>query len=50
VLAAFTALATTISWWALYNGLISYLVIFILLVGEWLFRQWYKQRHPNLES
>lgn len=30
--------------WALYNGLIAYLLMATLMVGEWLFRGWYKRR------
>lgn len=30
--------------WTLYNGLISYFIIAILGVGEWLFRRYYKKR------
>jgi len=30
--------------WTLYNGLISYFMIAILGVGEWLFRRYYKKR------
>ena len=30
--------------WTLYNGLISYFIVAILGVGEWLFRRYYKKR------
>ena len=30
--------------WTLYNGLISYILVAILGVGEWLFRRHYKKR------
>jgi len=30
--------------WTLYNGLISYVLVGILSVGEWLFRWYYKKR------
>lgn len=30
--------------WTLYNGLISYFLVAILGVGEWLFRRYYKKR------
>jgi len=30
--------------WALYNGLIAYLLIATLMAVEWLFRGWYKRR------
>jgi len=31
--------------WALYNGLVSYVLIGVLLVGEYVFRQFYRRRH-----
>lgn len=40
-LAAYTAVAANISLWALYNGLVSYLIIGLLLLGEWLYRRRY---------
>jgi uncharacterized membrane protein len=30
--------------WTLYNGLISYLLVATLMLGEWLFRRHYKRR------
>lgn len=30
--------------WTLYNGLISYFIVAILVAGEWLFRRYYKKR------
>ena len=30
--------------WTLYNGLISYLLVATLILGEWLFRRHYKRR------
>lgn len=30
--------------WTLYNGLISYFLVAILGVGEWIFRRYYKKR------
>jgi uncharacterized membrane protein len=30
--------------WALYNGFIAYLLVALLMGGEWLFRLWYKRR------
>jgi len=30
--------------WTLYNGLISYFLVAILGVGEWVFRRYYKKR------
>jgi uncharacterized membrane protein len=30
--------------WTIYNGLVSYVLVALLLVGEWLYRQRYKKR------
>lgn len=38
-IALLTCLLNNISWWTLYNGLISYILIAILMGGEWLIRQ-----------
>lgn len=43
VIAAWTAVAAPLSWWALYNGGIAYALIGTLLVGEWIVRQFYKR-------
>ncbi len=40
-IAAWTALAASRETWALYNGLISYLLMGALFAGEWLFRRWH---------
>ncbi|MEM8546838.1 MAG: hypothetical protein AAGF46_01620 [Pseudomonadota bacterium] len=42
-IAAWTAIAAPLSWWALYNGGISYALIGTLLVGELIVRQFYKR-------
>ena len=34
----------SLEFWALYNGLVSYLVIAVLIVGEMIFRRYYKRR------
>jgi uncharacterized membrane protein len=39
-LAAYTALFTSRAAWALYNGLIAYLLMGALFAGEWLYRRW----------
>ena len=44
-IAAYTAVATSTAVWAVYNGLVSYLLIGGLLGGEYLFRAWYRNRH-----
>jgi uncharacterized membrane protein len=42
--AGYTAVATDVAIWALYNGLISYLIIGMLLLGEWLYRPHYQRK------
>lgn len=32
-------------YWALYNGVISYLLMGILMIGEWIVRQYVKKQH-----
>jgi len=44
-MAAWTALYASDGLWALYNGLIAYLLIAALLAGEWLVRQRVRARH-----
>jgi uncharacterized membrane protein len=41
-IAAYTAWASSLETWALYNGLIVYLIIGILFLGEWPVRRYYK--------
>jgi uncharacterized membrane protein len=43
-IAAWTAQAASRGAWALYNGLISYLLMGCLFAGEWLYRRW---RYPD---
>ncbi|KXS53608.1 MAG: hypothetical protein AWU57_2011 [Marinobacter sp. T13-3] len=33
--------------WTLYNGFISYLLMGLLFVGEWLFRHYYRSQHDD---
>lgn len=44
-LAVYTALYSSREKWALYNGLIAYLLMGILFVGEWLFRRFFIAHH-----
>lgn len=44
-LAVFTALYTSNAVWALYNGLIAYILMGLLFVGEWLVRQRLRTSH-----
>ncbi|WP_294901458.1 hypothetical protein [Tatumella sp. UBA2305] len=37
---AVTTLSGNMSWWGLWNGVISYVLIGLLIAGEWLLRQW----------
>lgn len=43
--AMYTAFAASTGVWTIYNGLISYLLIGLLLGGEYVFRRWYRKRH-----
>lgn len=43
-IALFTALFTSDDWWALYNGLIAYVLIGALFGGEWLYRKYITKR------
>lgn len=42
---AITALLESTATWALYNGLISYLIAGVLLVGEFFYRPYYQRKH-----
>jgi len=42
---AFWTTTASIEIWTLYNGLISYLLVGALILGEWTFRRQYKKRH-----
>ena len=44
-MAAYTAIATTIETWTLYNGLIAYVLIGMLLSGEWIYRKFWLKKH-----
>lgn len=44
-IAAYTALHSSRETWALYNGLIAYLLMGILFSGEWLIRRHHLARH-----
>lgn len=37
---ALLAMAAPLSWWMLYTGLLSYILIGLLFAGEWLVRTW----------
>lgn len=37
-------ISESIEVWTLYNGFISYLLVAVLILGEWLFRRHYKRR------
>lgn len=47
LVSAVTALLTNTATWALYNGLISYLIAGVLLVGEFFYRPYYQRRHEG---
>jgi uncharacterized membrane protein len=45
LVSAWLAWLGSMAWWTIYNGFISYLVIGVLIVGEFLYRGIYKRRH-----
>jgi uncharacterized membrane protein len=47
LIAAYTAMATSAATWALYNGLISYMLIGLLLIVEYPVRLAYRKRHAE---
>lgn len=47
IAAAYTAIASGVETWALYNGLISYVIIGAMLLGERLYRQRYQRLHSS---
>ncbi len=47
LVALWTALYATLETWTLYNGLISYILIAVLFVGEWPVRRIIKARHQH---
>ena len=47
-MSAFTALFGSIGVWALYNGAIAYALAGTLIIGEMIFRYFYKRRHGLL--
>ena len=46
--ALYTAVAAPLSVWAFYNGFLSYVLVAALFTAEYLFRQWYAARHPDI--
>ncbi|MDG4720873.1 MULTISPECIES: hypothetical protein [Thalassospira] len=49
-IAAWTALFASIETWTLYNGLLSYVLIGVLFVGEWPVRRILRARHDRKSS
>jgi uncharacterized membrane protein len=43
-MAAYTAAFTSLATWTLYNGLIAYLLMGLLLGGEWLYRSFWLKK------
>ncbi|WP_130470313.1 hypothetical protein [Candidatus Magnetaquicoccus inordinatus] len=43
----YDALHSDLQLWTLYNGLISYLLMGLLFVGEWLLRPYWKRHHDS---
>ncbi|NMH60663.1 hypothetical protein [Alteromonas ponticola] len=50
LIAAYTAWFASLSTWALYNGLISYLVLAGFAALEWGYRGFYKKRHNIIDD
>ena len=46
-IAAYTALHSSWEIWTLYNGFIAYLLVGLLIVGELVFRHFYKRAHAD---
>ena len=46
-IAAYTALRSSWEVWTLYNGLIAYLLVGVLIAGELVFRYFYKRRNAG---
>lgn len=44
-IATFTILWGNLDWWALYNGLLAYIGMALMVVGEWLYRYFFIQPH-----
>jgi uncharacterized membrane protein len=47
LISAWTVCQQNIKIWTLYNGMVSYLLMGGLFVGEWLYRQHYRKRHEQ---
>lgn len=49
-ISAYTAWFTSLSTWAFYNGLFSYLLIASFAAGEWVYRGHYKKKHNIVDE
>jgi len=49
-ISAYTAWFTSLSTWAFYNGLLSYLLIASFAAGEWVYRGHYKKKHNIVDE
>lgn len=47
---AYTAWYTSLSFWALYNGILSYMLIASFAIGEWVYRGHYKKKHNIVDD
>ncbi|KPZ69596.1 hypothetical protein AN944_02848 [Shewanella sp. P1-14-1] len=43
--ALYTAQFASLEWWTLYNGFIAYILMGLLLGGEWLYRKFWLKKH-----
>ena len=47
-IAAGTAVSASTGIWALYNGLISYIIIAVIFSAEYIFRAWYRKKYGSV--
>lgn len=50
IISAYTAWYTSLSAWAFYNGILSYILLASFAVGEWLYRISYKKKHNIIDD
>jgi uncharacterized membrane protein len=45
IIATLVAISGSLSAWTLYNGFIAYIIVGVLILGEFIFRHFYKRHH-----
>jgi len=48
IVATLIALSGSLTFWTIYNGLVSYIIMGMLIIGELIFRYFYKRHHGLL--